>query len=74
MIYYHILENRYVLRHISNMKNQSWVDLGSWGCREKKIKNCHKYATFEGSLKKNVVASSLKLTFYKAEKNIQINV
>ena len=35
--------------HISNMKIQSWTVLGSRGYREKKIPNCHKYATFQGS-------------------------
>jgi hypothetical protein len=25
-----------------------WAVLGSWGCREKKKPNCHKYATFWG--------------------------
>ena len=33
----HRLENRCVLKHISNMNFQSWVVLGSQGCREKKI-------------------------------------
>ena len=36
--YIHRLENRCVLRHISNMKIQSWTVLGSQGCREKKSK------------------------------------
>ena len=35
--YNHRLENRCVLRHISNMNFHSWAVLGSWGCREKKI-------------------------------------
>ena len=43
------LENRCVLRHISNMNFLSWAVLGSRGCREKKNPHCHKYATFEAS-------------------------
>ena len=31
------LENRCVLRHISNMNFHSWAVLGNWGCRGKKI-------------------------------------
>ena len=56
------------------MNFQSWAIFGSRGCREKKNKNCHKYATFEGSFLlifsraetimyfffKNIVASGLK--------------
>jgi hypothetical protein len=46
---YHRLENRCVLRHISNMNFLSWAVFGVQGCREKKNPNCHKYATFEAS-------------------------
>ena len=41
----HRLENRCVLRHISNMNFLSRPVLGS----EKKNRNCHKYATFKAS-------------------------
>ena len=34
---HHRLENRYVLRHISNMNFHSWAVLYSRGCKEKKI-------------------------------------
>ena len=45
---FHRLENRCVLRHISNMNFHSWAVLGSRGCRERNP-NCHKYATFKDS-------------------------
>ena len=46
----HKLENRCVLRHISNMRIHSWAVLGGLGCREReKNPNCHEYATFQGS-------------------------
>ncbi len=47
-----------------------WAGLGSWGSREKKAPNCHKYATFWSGLFnflwekniffENILASALK--------------
>ena len=58
----HRLENRCVLRHISNMNFQSWTSFGQSGMQRKNIQTAiSTYATFEASFLKFSCAKNIEL-------------